>query len=1084
MLRRISIFWIIFFALLLTSAVPLLVSSAQIINETSTEVENEQRVQLQSRVRAHAETINEQFRQFEITTNMAATRSREVLNQADDLNRRDTADGDIDTRQPYDYVEDPLGVLGLDEYFRTLTRDEWEDLGFTIIDANLEALEFYRTQLGRPMTEAQWGAYGFTVVDEGETSSETMTVNRNDIPSIYTEADYAALGFTFISGDPAAGIVTADQIGRIPSPEVIDISNVYLNDPRSADMSEITELHIETTAQLDDLFATIRSEDFGSQWVYMTTREGMMRLFPWHPNQYGPPHFWRMWQPETIVFYTAASDQGVYLLQRDAESDTVEVVNHLNTPTTFNYFRAASNYPRCGSEVPDDACALDCTDASAPLHGEYCPANSGVVILQNATTPALQRTPAELDADETVFPLCFTHQALQDGYPDDHPGATFEDDADACYIDCTDTSDPLTEQYCNVNCGNTGDPMRDATCGERTDGIILLDSVVQITEAPVTAPSAARIDGLSSEDIPACPENGVTTSQCYVDCAETDHVLHDDFCRSAVWTAPYYDFAGQGLMVTNSIPIWAPEPGEIEPIAVMSHDLRIDVLEEQVLGFGISNANNNGDEDIFDIFQDLLAGFVDPFGIDLDTSGESRGYPFLLDTQGQIIAHPRYQASQFAQEQAQIGQSVFRNLDEAETEIAGVVDEMLQGGDNVTSYQDTDGDTWIVAYAEIESTGWHLGLAQPREEIIAPATEITGDILFGTMLAITSVLIVSLLLARAITRPVSRLATTAKEIEQSVDMETNQIIGGNLDSLKNLSTAKEIANLSSVFEQMVMALQQRMVELNSIYAMGQTITANVEYDDVMRAVLSSVRSVVAYDAAEITILKGNSLVVEAWEGQEGFNDTTGRKYRIGRGPTGQIAEVKESVLISTVSSSEDIQRTLGYSSPGSEFLAKSTKIALNSFLGIPLMIGERLTGTLTMVHREAGFFTPDDERQLNKLAAQASIAIQNAIQVREREKELKQQIEELKIEIDQAKVNKQIEEVTDSDFFRQLQGNARRMRRRFGKEVEDTDSSERTDSMSDLLSEEKMQRRSKGEDEDDSDSDEIIDDKSDDKKDE
>lgn len=1050
MLRRISIFWIIFFALLTTSAVPLAVSSARVIDQTSTEVENEQRVQLQNRVSAHADTINEQFRQFEITTNMAATRSREVLNQADDLARQGNANGEVETRQPFDYVEDPLGVLGLDDYFRTLSREEWEELGFTILDADLDQREIFATQLGRPLAEADWEAYGFTVVDEGQTSGETATLNRNDIPSIYTREDFTALGFSVVSGDPAAGIITADQIGRVPSPEVIDISNVYLNDPRSANLGDLTELHIETTAQLDDLFATIRSEDFGSQWVYLTTKEGMMRLFPWHPNQYGPPLFWRTWQPETIVFYTAASDQGVYVLQRNAD-DAVEIVNHLSTATAYNYFRA-EDFPVCGSEVSGTACALDCTNTNAPLHSDYCSSNTGVVILQNTTTPALERTAAELDEGDNVFPLCYTHQALQDGYPDDHPAATFADEADACYVDCTDTSDPLTEQYCDVNCGNLNDPMRDDVCGDRTDGIIALDSIVQIAEAPVTATASPRIDGLSSGDIPTCPESGVTTSQCYVDCADTDHALHDDFCRGAVWTAPYYDFAGQGLMVTNSVPIWAVEPDATEPIAVMSHDLRIDVLEEQVLGFEISSPSSDDD-----VFSELQATILDPLGIGLNT-GESRGYPFLLDTQGQIIAHPQYQASQFAAEQAQIGQSVFRQLAEVDTDIAPVVNRMIEGGDGVTSYEDNNGDIWIVAYAEIDSTGWHLGLAQPREEIIAPATEITGDVLLGTLLAIGSVLIVSLLLARAITRPVSRLAATAKEIEESVDNETNQIIGGNLDSLKHLTTAKEIANLSQVFEQMVMALQQRMIELNSIYAMGQTITANVEYDDVLRAVLSSVRSVVAYDSAEITILKGNSLVVEAWEGQEGFNDTSGRKYRIGRGPTGQIAEVKDSLLISTVSNTEDIQRTLGYSSAGSEFLAKSTKIALNSFLGIPLMIGDRLIGTLTMVHREAGFFKSDDERQLNKLAAQASIAIQNAIQVREREKELKQQIEELKIEIDQAKVNKQIEEVTDSDFFRQLQGNARRMRRRFGKEVEDTDSSERTDSLTDLLGDDKPRR--------------------------
>jgi GAF domain-containing protein len=105
-------------------------------------------------------------------------------------------------------------------------------------------------------------------------------------------------------------------------------------------------------------------------------------------------------------------------------------------------------------------------------------------------------------------------------------------------------------------------------------------------------------------------------------------------------------------------------------------------------------------------------------------------------------------------------------------------------------------------------------------------------------------------------------------------------------------------------------------------------------------------------------------------------------------------------------------------------------VVINSFLGIPLMIGDRLVGTLTLVHHQAGYFTEDDKRQLNKLAAQACIAIDNAIQVRQRESVLKAQIHELRVEIDRAKVSQQVEEITSGDYFQNLRANAARMRER------------------------------------------------------
>ncbi len=50
--------------------------------------------------------------------------------------------------------------------------------------------------------------------------------------------------------------------------------------------------------------------------------------------------------------------------------------------------------------------------------------------------------------------------------------------------------------------------------------------------------------------------------------------------------------------------------------------------------------------------------------------------------------------------------------------------------------------------------------------------------------------------------------------------------------------------------------------------------------------------------------------------------------------------------------------------------------------------------------------------------------------VREREESLKQQVAELKIEIDEAKRQQQVGEIVDTDFFQELQGKARTIRRR------------------------------------------------------
>ena len=58
-----------------------------------------------------------------------------------------------------------------------------------------------------------------------------------------------------------------------------------------------------------------------------------------------------------------------------------------------------------------------------------------------------------------------------------------------------------------------------------------------------------------------------------------------------------------------------------------------------------------------------------------------------------------------------------------------------------------------------------------------------------------------------------------------------------------------------------------------------------------------------------------------------------------------------------------------------------------------------------------------------------------ANKVYQREQTLRRQVEELRIEIDEAKRKKHVSEIVESDFFQDLQGKARQMRRRTDKDA-------------------------------------------------
>ena len=53
-----------------------------------------------------------------------------------------------------------------------------------------------------------------------------------------------------------------------------------------------------------------------------------------------------------------------------------------------------------------------------------------------------------------------------------------------------------------------------------------------------------------------------------------------------------------------------------------------------------------------------------------------------------------------------------------------------------------------------------------------------------------------------------------------------------------------------------------------------------------------------------------------------------------------------------------------------------------------------------------------------------------AAQVQQREEDLRREVEELRIEINETKRQKQLEEITETDYFQTLQNQAKKLRER------------------------------------------------------
>jgi nitrate/nitrite-specific signal transduction histidine kinase len=100
------------------------------------------------------------------------------------------------------------------------------------------------------------------------------------------------------------------------------------------------------------------------------------------------------------------------------------------------------------------------------------------------------------------------------------------------------------------------------------------------------------------------------------------------------------------------------------------------------------------------------------------------------------------------------------------------------------------------------------------------------------------------------------------------------------------------------------------------------------------------------------------------------------------------------------------------------------------YLTLPMVRLTKVAQGVGEGNYDQDFTTLTQDRYPDEIDVLASNFAAMVDKVYQREQKLRQQVEELKIEIDEAKRSNQVSEIVDTDFFRDLQAKASRMRNR------------------------------------------------------
>ncbi len=297
----------------------------------------------------------------------------------------------------------------------------------------------------------------------------------------------------------------------------------------------------------------------------------------------------------------------------------------------------------------------------------------------------------------------------------------------------------------------------------------------------------------------------------------------------------------------------------------------------------------------------------------------------------------------------------------------------------------------------------------PEEVFLGEINSFVRQAALATVALSIFVIVVALVVARTLAKPIGHLSQTAQNVENDEPFELADVAG-------IMELGDEVGNLARVFSSMVLALRARMAELRTIYEIGHKISNNVDLADTLSEVVASLGDVVDFDAAEICLYnhKDEALELYVTNTEIMSDDETVEKvtYNSKKDYFPRLFEDRQGVIVDDIEAYAEYKLTADRSWDA---------FGPKSYLGVSLGNRGRVVGTIEMISNQVNGFSEDNKRILESISVQAAVAISNAQEVRDRERRLIN----MEIAIDSSRVEEEVEAVTNREFFQSLKAKSK-----------------------------------------------------------
>jgi two-component system NtrC family sensor kinase len=220
-----------------------------------------------------------------------------------------------------------------------------------------------------------------------------------------------------------------------------------------------------------------------------------------------------------------------------------------------------------------------------------------------------------------------------------------------------------------------------------------------------------------------------------------------------------------------------------------------------------------------------------------------------------------------------------------------------------------------------------------------------------------------------------RIATTSILVTTALDSVSDKTLGlgmGADDYLTKPFDARELLARVEVIMRMRRtehALRQRNRELAVLNEISRAVTSSLDLDEVLAATMQGIREILQVEAGSLTLVDEDTdeLVFQKTLSPK-QSWIAGFTFQLGEGIAGHVAATGRPYLVNDVT---DDPLFLPGVDQGADFTTRAV-------LCVPLVVRDRVIGTIELINKLDGAFTAADLDLLQTMAGSVAVAVENA----------------------------------------------------------------------------------------------------------